>query len=120
MSINARLTLLHPSQLKIAFTYHTFGSSSTPPLLLPFSPCIFITSFDISCLIVQSNLGLTDKCGPTTVRCWKKSVKRKRSFPHSVTIVCTSTANIAYHNASKRGIIMSLRQRSTISRFVGY
>ena len=28
---------------------------------------------------VQSNLGLTDKCGPTTVRCWKKSVKRKRS-----------------------------------------
>ena len=69
---------------------------------------------------VQSNLGLTDKCGPTTVRCWKKSVKRKRSVPHSVTIVCTSTANIAYHNASKRGIIMSLRQRSTISRFVGY
>ena len=45
---------------------------------------------------VQSNLGLTDKCGPTTVRCWKKSVKRKRSVPHSVTIVCTSTANIAY------------------------
>ena len=69
---------------------------------------------------LQSNLGLTDKCGPTTVRCWKKSVKRKRSVPHSVTIVCTSTANIAYHNASKRGIIMSLRQRSTISRFVGY
>ena len=55
-----------------------------------------------------------------TVRCWKKSVKRKRSVPHSVTIVCTSTANIAYHDASKRGIIMSLRQRSTISRFVGY
>ena len=45
---------------------------------------------------LQSNLGLTDKCGPTTVRCWKKSVKRKRSVPHSVTIVCTSTANIAY------------------------
>ena len=39
---------------------------------------------------IQSNLGLTDKCGPTTVRCWKKSVKRKRSVPHSVTIVCTS------------------------------
>ena len=69
---------------------------------------------------IQSNLGLTDKCGPTTVRCWKKSAKRKRSVPHYVTIVCTSTANIAYHNASKRGIIMSLRQRSTISRFVGY
>ena len=32
---------------------------------------------------LQSNLGLTDKCGPTTVRCWKKSVKRKRSVPHS-------------------------------------
>ena len=45
---------------------------------------------------IQSNLGLTDKCGPTTVRCWKKSVKQKRSVPHSVTIVCTSTANIAY------------------------
>ena len=52
MSINARLTLLHPSQLKIAFTYHTFGTSSTPPLLLHLSPCIFIASFDISCLIV--------------------------------------------------------------------
>ena len=52
MSINARLTLLHPIQLKIAFTYHTFGSSSTPPLLLHLSPCIFIASFDISCLIV--------------------------------------------------------------------
>ena len=43
-------------------------------------------------LELQSNLGLTDKCGPTTVRCWKKSVKRKRSVPHSVTIVCTSTS----------------------------
>ena len=53
MSINARLTFLHPSQLKIAFTYHTFGSSSTPPLLLHLSPCIFIASFnEISCLIV--------------------------------------------------------------------
>ena len=53
MSINARLTLLHPSQLKIAFTYDTFGTSSTPPLLLHLSPCIFIASFDdISCLIV--------------------------------------------------------------------
>ena len=36
-------------------------------------------------LYIQSNLGLTDKCGPPTVRCWKKSVKRKRSVPHSVT-----------------------------------
>ena len=79
-----------------------------------------IGKFKIRNSAIQSNLGLTDKCGPTTVRCWKKSVKRKRSVPHSVTIVCTSTANIAYHNASKRGIIMSLRQRSTISRFVGY
>ena len=43
-------------------------------------------------LLIQSNLGLTDKCGPTTVRCWKKSVKRKRSVPHSVTIVCTSNS----------------------------
>ena len=52
MSINAHLTLLHPSQLKTAFTYHTFGTSSTPPWLLHLSPCIFIASFDISCLIV--------------------------------------------------------------------
>ena len=44
------MNLLHPSQLKIAFTYHTFGTSSTPPLLLHLSPCIFIASFDISCL----------------------------------------------------------------------
>ena len=38
---------------------------------------------------LQSNLGLTDKCGPTPVRCWKKSVKRKCSVPHAATIVCT-------------------------------
>ena len=93
-------------------TFRSLNRALPTGLLLPIKNNIKNT--------IQSNLGLTDKCGPTTVRCWKKSVKRKRSVPHSVTIVCTSTANIAYHNASKRGIIMSLRQRSTISRFVGY
>ena len=35
------------------FTYHTSCTSSTPPLLLHLSPCIFIASFnEISCLIV--------------------------------------------------------------------
>ena len=98
------------------------GSTSSTAVLLLFGTARARNgiSWDQRWKSVQSNLGLTDKCVPTTVRCWKKSVKRKRSVPHSVTIVCTSTANIAYHNASKRGIIMSLRQRSTISRFVGY
>ena len=43
-------------------------------------------------IAIQSNLGLTDKCGPTTVRCWKKSVNRKRSVPHSVTMFVIITA----------------------------
>ena len=57
----------------------------------------FITIMQYSTLNYSQTIdGLTDKCGPGAVHCWKKSVNQKCSFLHSATIVCTKIANLGY------------------------
>jgi len=62
---------------------------------------------------MQSNIDLTNKCGPVAVCCWKKSVIRKCCVQHSFTNMYTTIANICRIAALE---IASLLLQNTISK----